>query len=167
MIADRSPIDITTLVTRIAANVKALDNAQVTYLPWEEDYQPKVGVEHFVQGHMMCEVLGNSLLITYPGYDREVELPCLRLSLYSVKSLLLQKQKTEPAHHSVASPATRRQTRSSTQQQEQAGPSQQAGTSNMSFEEAYEHYTQGGWSVELSTLRVQKPNRAWDLRSHV
>ncbi|RLN09196.1 hypothetical protein C2845_PM11G03550 [Panicum miliaceum] len=42
MIPDRIPIDITTLVTRIAMHVKALDNAQVTYLPWEE-YQLKVG----------------------------------------------------------------------------------------------------------------------------
>ncbi|RLN22047.1 hypothetical protein C2845_PM07G10020 [Panicum miliaceum] len=37
MIASRSPIDITTLVTRIATHVKALENAQVTYLPWEDD----------------------------------------------------------------------------------------------------------------------------------
>ncbi|RLM73848.1 hypothetical protein C2845_PM15G02680 [Panicum miliaceum] len=69
IIANRSPIDITTLVTRIATHVKALDNAQ------EDEYQLKVGVEHFVQGRMMCERLGNSLFVTYPGYDREVELP--------------------------------------------------------------------------------------------
>ncbi|RLN08661.1 hypothetical protein C2845_PM11G04880 [Panicum miliaceum] len=48
MIAGRSPIDRTTLVTRIATHVKALDNAQVTYLQWEDEYQLKVGVEHFV-----------------------------------------------------------------------------------------------------------------------
>ncbi|RLM73757.1 hypothetical protein C2845_PM15G04600 [Panicum miliaceum] len=55
MIAGRSPIDITTLITRIATHVKVLDNAQVTYLPWEDEYQLKVGVDHFVQGHMMRE----------------------------------------------------------------------------------------------------------------
>ncbi|RLN05211.1 hypothetical protein C2845_PM13G11230 [Panicum miliaceum] len=93
MIAGRSPIDITTLVTRIATHVKALDNAQVTYLPWGEDYQLRVGVEHFMQGHMMRKGPGNSLFMTYPGYDREDELPCPRLSLYSVKSYLLQMQK--------------------------------------------------------------------------
>ncbi|RLN29085.1 hypothetical protein C2845_PM05G19470 [Panicum miliaceum] len=43
MIGDRSPIEITTLVTRIATHVKALDNAQVSYLPWEDEYQLKVG----------------------------------------------------------------------------------------------------------------------------
>ncbi|RLN27974.1 hypothetical protein C2845_PM05G21730 [Panicum miliaceum] len=55
MIAGRSPIDITTLVTRIATHVKELDNAQVTYLPWGEEYQLRVGIEHFVQGYMMRE----------------------------------------------------------------------------------------------------------------
>ncbi|RLN23479.1 retrotransposon protein, putative, Ty3-gypsy subclass [Panicum miliaceum] len=54
MIASRSPIDITTLVTRIATHVKALDNAQVTYLPWGEEYQfrpqPDVGKPALVEG---------------------------------------------------------------------------------------------------------------------
>ncbi|RLN12561.1 hypothetical protein C2845_PM09G13570 [Panicum miliaceum] len=85
MIGGRSPVDITTLVTRIATHVKALDNAQVTYLPWAEEYQ--------LRGHMMREGPCNSLFMTYPGYDREVELPGRRLSLYSVKSYLLQMQK--------------------------------------------------------------------------
>ncbi|RLN03089.1 hypothetical protein C2845_PM13G08630 [Panicum miliaceum] len=93
MIAGRSPIDITTLVMRIATRVKALDNAQVTFLPWGDEYQ-----------------------------------------LW----------KKEPACHSVVGTTTQRQTRSSTQQQEQAGPSHHAGTSHMSFEETYEYYTQGG-----------------------
>ncbi|RLM98722.1 hypothetical protein C2845_PM06G24390 [Panicum miliaceum] len=39
MIAGKSPIDITSLVTRIAAHVGALENAQVTYLPMSEAYQ--------------------------------------------------------------------------------------------------------------------------------
>ncbi|RLN08953.1 hypothetical protein C2845_PM11G05220 [Panicum miliaceum] len=60
MIAGRSLIDKTTLVTRIATHVKALDNAQVTYLPWEDEYQLKVGVEHFVQGHMMRDGPGRN-----------------------------------------------------------------------------------------------------------
>jgi hypothetical protein len=39
MITGRGPIDITSLVTRIAAHVSALDNAQVTYLPLTEAFQ--------------------------------------------------------------------------------------------------------------------------------
>jgi hypothetical protein len=48
MIAGRGTIDITSLVTRIAAHVGALENAQVTYLPSMEAYQLQVGLEHFV-----------------------------------------------------------------------------------------------------------------------
>ncbi|RLN33488.1 hypothetical protein C2845_PM03G31230 [Panicum miliaceum] len=52
MIAGRSPTDITTLVTRIAMHVKALDNAQVTYLAWEDEYQlkKKKSARHSVAG---------------------------------------------------------------------------------------------------------------------
>jgi hypothetical protein len=32
----------------------------------------------------------------YLGYDKEIELPCPRLSLYLVKSLTLQMEKKEP-----------------------------------------------------------------------
>jgi hypothetical protein len=63
MIAGKSSIDITSLVTRIATHIGALHNAQVTYLPLMEVYQYRVGLEHFVQGHMMREGLGNSLIM--------------------------------------------------------------------------------------------------------
>ncbi|RLN08611.1 hypothetical protein C2845_PM11G18200 [Panicum miliaceum] len=82
----------------------------------------------------------------YPGYEREIELPCPNLSLYSVKKLLLQMQMKEPARHSVAGPTTQQQVRLGTQQ-EQAGPSHQAGTSYMNFEQTYEYYTHRGTST--------------------
>ena len=123
--------------------------AEVTFLPETEAYRYEVGLEHFVQGHMMREGPGNSIFMCYPGYDKEIELPCLRLSLYSVKSLTLQMEKKEPTRRSVAGPQTRSRTR-----REQAGAnpsrqtppihaSEQPGLSkqNMSFEEAYGHYT--------------------------
>jgi hypothetical protein len=64
---------------------------------------------------MMREEPDNSLFMCYPGYDREIELSCLKLSLYSVKRLLLQMEKKEPAHHIVAGPVTRGWVRLSTQ----------------------------------------------------
>ena len=82
MISGRSPIDITPLVTRMARYVKAMDGTKVTFLPEKEAYRYMVGLEHFVQGHMMREGPGNSIFMCYPGYDREIELPCSRLSLY-------------------------------------------------------------------------------------
>jgi hypothetical protein len=104
MIFGKSSIDMTSLVTRIAGYVGVMENAEVTFLPETEAFGYKVGLEHFVQGHMMREGPKNSIFMCYPGYDREIELPCPRLSVYSVKSLTLQMEKKEPARRSVAGP---------------------------------------------------------------
>ena len=89
----KSPIDITPLVTRVARYVKAMDGAEVTFLPETEAYRYEVGLEHFVQGHMMRKGLGNSLFMCYPGYDREIELPCPRLSLLGEKTNIADGEK--------------------------------------------------------------------------
>ena len=60
---------------------------------------------------MMREGPKNSVFMCYPGYDKEFELPCPKLSLYSVKRLTLQMEKKEPARHSTASPMTHARTR--------------------------------------------------------
>ena len=111
MISGRSPIDITSLVTHVARYVKVMEGAEVTFLLEIEAYRYEVGLEHFVQGHMTREAPQNSIFMCYPGYNREIELPCPRLSLYSVKSLTLQMEKREPARRSVAEPQTRSRTR--------------------------------------------------------
>ena len=68
-------------------------------MPETEAFRYEVGLEHFVQGHMMHEGPENTIFMCYPRYDREIELPCprLSLSLYAVKSLTLQMEKKEPA----------------------------------------------------------------------
>jgi hypothetical protein len=63
MISGKNLIDMTSMVTRIVRYVDVLENAQVTFLPETEVYQYKVGLEHFVQGHMMREGPGNSLYV--------------------------------------------------------------------------------------------------------
>jgi hypothetical protein len=114
MIAGRGPIGITSLVTRIATHVDALENVQVTYLSLTEAYQLQVGLEHFVQGHLMREGAGKSIFMCYPGFDREIELPCTRLSHYSVKRLTLQMENKEPARRSVTDLLTQGRARHST-----------------------------------------------------
>ena len=81
MVPSKSPIDITSLLTRIARYVGVLENVQVTYLPSTEEYQTIVGLDYFVHAHMMREGPGNSVFMCYPRYDREFELPCPKLSL--------------------------------------------------------------------------------------
>jgi hypothetical protein len=106
MITCKSPIDITSLVTRIARYVGVLENAQVTYLPMIDEYRTFIGLDHFVHAHMMREGPRNSVFMCYPGYEKEFELPCPKLSLYSVNRLTLQMEKKEPACHSTAGPMT-------------------------------------------------------------
>ena len=81
MISGKSPIDMTSLVTRIARYIGVMDNVEVTFMPETKAFRYEVGLEHFVQGHMMREGPGNSIFMCYPWYDREIELPCPRLSL--------------------------------------------------------------------------------------
>ena len=107
MITCKFPIDITSLVTRIARYVGVLENAQVTYLPAMDEYRTFISLDHFVHAHMMHEGPGNSVFRCYPGYEREFELPCPKLSLSSVKRLTLQMEKKEPAHHSTTGPMIR------------------------------------------------------------
>jgi len=105
---------------------------------------------------MMREGPGNTIFMCYPRYDREIKLPCPRLSLYAVKSLTLQMEKKEPARRSVAGPQTRSRTR--LDQQAGAGSSCQVppvstttqpgpSTQNMSFDEAYGYYAHGDPNV--------------------
>jgi hypothetical protein len=134
MITCKSPIDITSLVTCIARYVGVLENEQVTYLPATDEYRTFIGLDHFVHAHMMREGPGNSVFMCYPGYEREFELPCPKLSLYSVKRLTLQMEKKEPARHNTAGPMTCGKIRRDAQLAEggtsrQAGVSHQAGTS--------------------------------------
>jgi len=104
MISGKSPIDMTSLVTRIERYIGVMENAEVTFMPETEAFRYEVGLEHFVQGHMMREGPGNSIFMCYPGYDLEIALPCPRLSLYVVKSITLQMEKKEPARRSIAGP---------------------------------------------------------------
>ncbi|RLM61109.1 hypothetical protein C2845_PM14G07190 [Panicum miliaceum] len=57
----------------------------------------RICISVLTMGHLMREGPANSLFMCYPGYDKEVELPCPRVSLYLVKRLTLQMEK-EPAH---------------------------------------------------------------------
>ena len=105
MITGKSPIDITPLVTRVARYVKPMEGAEVTFLPETEAYRYEVGLEHFVQRHMMREGPETlSLCVTLSMIGRSSCHARDSLSLYLVKSLTLQMEKREPAQWSVAGP---------------------------------------------------------------
>jgi len=66
MISGKSPIDMTSLVTRIARYIGVMDNVEVTFMPETKAFRYEVGLEHFVQGHMMREGPRNSIFYVLP-----------------------------------------------------------------------------------------------------
>ena len=98
-----------------------MDGAKVIFLPETEAYRYEVSLEHFVQGHMMREGPGKSIFKCYPGYDREIELPCLRLSVY----LLGEKSNIDDGEKITR---TTECCRSTDEEQDSAGPTRQSRT---------------------------------------
>ena len=56
MIMCKSPIDITSLVTRIARYVGVFENAQVTYVPAMDEYRTFISLDHFIHVHMIVGI---------------------------------------------------------------------------------------------------------------
>ena len=89
MISGKSPIDMTSLGTRIARYIGVMENAEVTFLPETEAFRYEVGLEHFVQGHIAKGPETLSLCVTPGTIGRSSFHARDSLSLYSVKSLTL------------------------------------------------------------------------------
>jgi hypothetical protein len=94
-------IECTSLVTRIAMNLRYLDLAYI-----EEDV-PVLGLDHFIHVHILREEPNYSVSMLY-GH-KVIRLPNLILRPYSCKSLTLQFDWMGEAHHSFTRlPHTRR-----------------------------------------------------------
>ena len=110
-------ISCTSLVTRIAANLGALDGHDVTCIS-----TPRIEInEHYlIQGHhLKYDDVGN-LAFFFPGYTNEISLPNPGLSLYKSPSLTFTLVEQGEARRSSIS---RRGTRS--RATDEAGSSQQ------------------------------------------
>ena len=109
-------ITMTSLVTRIAYHLGILNDAQVSYLDSEH---PRIGADHFVQGHILRIASDRSYVMIYWRYTTEVPLPCLRLELYATRKPSLHLETGEPS-----SPSRRDQARHSVSRTEtgQTGP---------------------------------------------
>jgi hypothetical protein len=96
------PIEFTSLVTQIALNLRCLEMANLVYI--EEDV-PVLGLDHFVNAHILHEELNHSISMLY---TRKVNwLPSLALALYSCESLTLQfDQMGETCHNFTGPPRT-------------------------------------------------------------
>ena len=81
--ATNTPISITSFVTRIAANLGLLENAQLDYL--SDDTSHYVGEQHFVQAHFMKrDAATGKLVMTWFGHNLELPLPAPQFDMYTI-----------------------------------------------------------------------------------
>jgi hypothetical protein len=85
------PIECTSLVTRIAMNLGYSDLAYI------EGDVPVLGLDHFVDAHIVHEEHNYSIYMLYGR--KAIQLPNPALRLYSCERLTLQFDQMEEAHH--------------------------------------------------------------------
>jgi hypothetical protein len=93
------PIECTSMVTRIAMNLGCLEIANLAYI---EGDVPILGLDHFVQVHILREEPDYSVSMLY-GH-KAIRLPNPVLQLYSCESLTLQFDRMGEARHSFVGP---------------------------------------------------------------
>jgi hypothetical protein len=93
------PIECTSMVTRIAKNLECPEIANLAYI---EGDVPVLGLDHFVQAHILCEKLDHSLSMLY-GH-KVIWLPNPGLRLYSCESLTLQYDRMGETRHRFTRP---------------------------------------------------------------
>jgi hypothetical protein len=89
-----APIECTSMVTRIAMNLRCLEMANMAYI--EGDVQI-LGLDHFVHTHILCEKPDYSVSMLYGR--KAIRLPNTALRLYSCESLTLQFDRMGEARH--------------------------------------------------------------------
>jgi hypothetical protein len=103
------PITCTSLVTRIASKIDALEDQNVVYISTprliiDEDY--------LVQGHTFKHDAFGNIVFFFPGYTNEFSLPNPELHLYNCRELTFTLVSQEEAHGSnVSGRMTRSRTR--------------------------------------------------------
>jgi hypothetical protein len=93
------PIECTSMVTRIALNLGCLEMANLAYIEWDV---PILGLDHFVDAHILREKPDHSLSMLY-GH-KAIRLPNPGLRLYSCESLTLLFDQIGEACHSFTGP---------------------------------------------------------------
>jgi hypothetical protein len=93
-------ISCMSLVTRIAANIGALDGQDVTYIS-----TPRIDIDehNLMQGHHLKYDHAGNHVFFFPGYTNETPLPNSGFSLYKVPSLTFIVVEQEEARRSFVS----------------------------------------------------------------
>jgi len=109
------PIECTSLVTRIASNMRILDGNPV---PFIEEPRVMIDEAYLVQGHTLKKGPDDSLIFFSLGYANEIPLPNTEYHLYNCCSLTIPLVPQEESHRHSVSGFSGRVTRSRARREE-------------------------------------------------
>jgi hypothetical protein len=95
------PIECTSLVTRIALNIRCPEMHNVAYI---EGGVLILGLSHFVHTHVLREELDHSISMLYEGGNKMLRLPNQAYLLCSCDQLIVQLNTLENMHRSISGP---------------------------------------------------------------
>ena len=81
-----SPIECTSLITRIATRIGALEG---NFIPFIEGDRAYIDEDYLILGHTLKKGLNDSLIFFYMGYTNEIPLPNVESHLYNCHSLTI------------------------------------------------------------------------------
>ena len=80
------PIECTSLITRIATRISALEG---NFIPFIEGDRAYIDEDYLIQGHTLKKGSNDSLIFFYMGYTNEILLPNAEFHLYNCHSLTI------------------------------------------------------------------------------
>ena len=80
------PIECTSLITRIATRIGALEGNSIPFIEGDRAY---IDENYLIQGHTLKKGPNDSLIFFYLGYTNEISLPNAEFHLYNCHSLTI------------------------------------------------------------------------------
>ena len=113
------PIECTSLITRIATRIGALEG---NFIPFIEGDRAYIDEAYLIQSHTLKKGTDDSLIFFYLGYTNEIPLPNVEFQLYNCHSLTIPLVPREGARRHRSSDLPGRMTRSRTRREAEPTP---------------------------------------------
>ena len=113
------PIEFTSLITRIATRIGALEE---NFIPFIEGNHVYIDEDYLIQGHTLKKGPNDSLIFFYMGYTNEILLPNAEFHLYNCHSLTIPLVPREGACRHRSSDLPSRMTRSRARREAEPTP---------------------------------------------
>ena len=92
------PIECTSLITRIATHVRALEGNSIPFIEGGRTY---IDESYLIQGHTLKRGPDDSLIFLFMGYTNEISLPNAEFHLYNCRSLTIPLVMTQRKYRGV------------------------------------------------------------------